>query len=161
MKVCEYANETDPFSPEGPSPALVENFKTENKLKGEAYETVRLYTSMHKFMLKNEFCEKKDSRGFTTEELINFTSEDLVALFFLENRQRKEFLFNEFRELYVQLYGNPDKFNDVIRKFILSENCSRIELEIFIKEVLSKGVEFQIENQILIELLIDGFCMKL
>lgn len=75
---------------------------------GDAYETVRLYTSMHKFMLKNDFCEKKtnDRVGFTTEELTQFTSEDLVALFFLENRQRKEFIFNEFRELYWSLYGN-------------------------------------------------------
>ena len=85
---------------------------------------------MHKFMLKNDFCEKKtsDHAGFTTEELIQFTSEDLVALFFLENRQRKEFIFNEFRQLYVGLYGNADKFNAVIEKFINSENCSRIEL---------------------------------
>lgn len=113
---------------------------------------------MHKFMLKNDFCENKASRrSFTTEELMQFTPEDLVALFFLENRQRKEFLFNEFRDLY----GNPEKFNKVIEKFILSENCSRIELEIFIKELLNKGVEFQIDNQPLIELLIDGFCMKL
>jgi len=37
MKVCEYANETDPYSPEGPSPALIEIFKNENKLTGEAY----------------------------------------------------------------------------------------------------------------------------
>lgn len=41
---------------------------------------------MHKFMLKNDFCEKKDGRekaGFSIEELLQFTSEDLVALFFL------------------------------------------------------------------------------
>ena len=119
---------------------------------------------MHKFMLKNNFCEKKDGRdraGFTIEELLQFTSEDLVALFFLENRQRKEFLFNEFRDLYVRLYGDAVEFNKVIQKFINSENCSRIELEIFIKEVLNKGVDFQIENQPLIDLLIDGFCLKL
>ena len=43
------------------------------------------YTSMHKFMLKNDFCEKKNSdhQGFTTEELLQFTNEDLIALFFL------------------------------------------------------------------------------
>ena len=76
---------------------------------------------MHKFMLKNDFCEKKhDQAGFTTEELMNFSNEDLIALFFLENRQRKEFIFNEFRDLYVKLYGNPDKFNDAIRQFINS-----------------------------------------
>lgn len=47
-------------------------------------------------MLKNDFCEKKnnDRSGFTTEELIHFKEEDLIALFFLENRQRKEFIFN-------------------------------------------------------------------
>lgn len=85
---------------------------------------------MHKFMLKNDFCEKKsnDRVGFTTEELTQFTSEDLVALFFLENRQRKEFIFNEFRDLYVKLDKDlkPDKFNRVIETFIKSENCSRI-----------------------------------
>ena len=114
-------------------------------------------------MLKNDFCEKRtnDRAGYTTEELIQFTSEDLVALFFLENRQRKEFIFNDFRDLYVKLYNNSLKFNGVIEKFINSENCSRIELEIFIKEVLNKGIQFQIDNQPLIELLIDGFCMKL
>ena len=79
-------------------------------------------------MLKNDFCEKKtnDRVGFTTEELTQFTSEDLVALFFLENRQRKEFIFNEFRDLYWSLYNNADKFNRVIETFIKSENCSRI-----------------------------------
>lgn len=61
----------------------------------------------------------------------------------------------------MKLYNNSLKFNGVIEKFINSENCSRIELEIFIKEVLNKGIQFQIENQPLIELLIDGFCMKL
>jgi hypothetical protein len=83
---------------------------------------------MHKFMLKNDFCEKKtnDRVGFTTEELTQFTSEDLVALFFLENRQRKEFIFNEFRELYWSLYRDAEKFNRVIETFIKSENCSRI-----------------------------------
>ncbi len=118
---------------------------------------------MHKFMLTNDFCEKKqnDRSGFTTEELIQFSNEDLIALFFLENRQRKEFIFNEFRDLYVKLYDNPDNFNDAIKQFIHSENCSRIELEIFIKEVLIKGSDFQIDNQALIELLIDGFCKKL
>lgn len=101
---------------------MVEVFKKENKLVGDAYETVRLYASMHKFMLKNDFCEKKhgDHSGFTTEELMDFSNEDLIALFFLENRQRKEFIFNEFRDLYVKLYGNPDKFNDAIRQFIHS-----------------------------------------
>jgi hypothetical protein len=49
----------------------------------------------------------------------------------------------------------------VIETFIKSENCSRIELEIFIKEVQNKGIPFQENNQPLIELLIDGFCMKL
>ena len=109
---------------------MVQVFKKENKLVGDAYETVRLYSSMHKFMLKNDFCEKKhgDHSGFTTEELMDFSNEDLIALFFLENRQRKEFIFNQFRKLYVRLYTNPDKFNDAIRQFIHSENCSRIEL---------------------------------
>ena len=48
---------------------LVELFKKENRLTGDAYETVRLYASMHKFMLVNDFCEKKggDHSGFTTE----------------------------------------------------------------------------------------------
>ena len=162
--MCEYANETDPYSDQDISGELVEIFKANNKLVGEAYKTVRLYSSMHKFMLKNDFCEKKDGRdkaGFSIEELLQFTSEDLVALFFLENRQRKEFIFNEFRDLYVRLYGDAVEFNKVIEKFINSENCSRIELEIFIKEVLNKGVEFQIDNQPLIELLIEGFCLKL
>ena len=144
------------------STRLVEIFKKENKLTGDAHETVSLYASMHKFMLKNDFCEKKGDRSsFTTEELMDFSNEDLIALFFLENRQRKEFIFKEFRDLYVKLYNNPDKFNDAIRQFIHSENCSRIELEIFIKEVTEKGIDFQIDNQPLIELLIDGFCMKL
>lgn len=51
---------------------------------------------MHKFMLKHDFCEKKNNEhpGFTTEELIQFDNQDLIALFFLENRQRKEFIFN-------------------------------------------------------------------
>ena len=61
----------------------------------------------------------------------------------------------------MKLYNNSLKFNGVIEKFINSENCARIELETFIKEVLNKGIQFQIENQPLIELLIDGFCMKL
>ena len=78
---------------------------------------------MHRFMLKNNFCEKK---VMTTEELIQLTSEDLVALFFLENRQRKEFIFREFRDLYVNLYNSPNEFNAVINAFINSENCSRI-----------------------------------
>lgn len=69
MKVCEYANETDPYSDLELSPELVQNFEKFNKLNGGAYETVQLYTSMHKFMLKNDFCEKKtnDRSGFTTE----------------------------------------------------------------------------------------------
>jgi hypothetical protein len=127
--VCEYANELESYEEEQLSPALVEIFRKDNKLLGSAYEDVRLYTSMHKFMLKNDFCEKKaDRHGFTTEELIQFTNEDLIALFFLENRQRKEFIFNQFRDLYVNLYGNPDKFNGAIKEFIQSDNCSRIEL---------------------------------
>lgn len=128
LKVCEFSNEKEDYDQDELSPALVEIFKKENRLVGDAYETVRLYTSMHKFMLKNDFCEKKhnDRAGFTTEELIQFSNEDLIALFFLENRQRKEFIFNEFRDLYVKLYGNPDNFNDAIRQFIHSENCSRI-----------------------------------
>jgi hypothetical protein len=56
MKVCEYANETNPYSDEELSPQLVEIFSENNKLLQDAYETVRLYTSMHKFMLKNDFC---------------------------------------------------------------------------------------------------------
>ena len=97
----------------------------------------------------------------SAEELIQLTSEDLVALFFLENRQRKEFIFREFRDLYVNLYNGPHEFNAVINAFINSENCSRIELEIFINEIKNKGEEFQVDNQDLIELIIDGFCKKL
>lgn len=55
MKVCEYANESTSYDEEELSPKLVDIFKQNNNLKGEAYETVRLYTSMHKFMLKNDF----------------------------------------------------------------------------------------------------------
>jgi len=55
---------------------IVEIFKKENKLTGDAYETVRLYASMHKFMLTFKFCEKKhgDRSGFTTEELMDFSN---------------------------------------------------------------------------------------
>ena len=35
---------------------LVEIFNKKNNLSGKAYETVRLYTSMHRFMIKNNFC---------------------------------------------------------------------------------------------------------
>ncbi len=35
---------------------LVEIFNKKNNLNGKAYETVRLYTSMHRFMIKNNFC---------------------------------------------------------------------------------------------------------
>lgn len=37
MKVCEYANETDPYSDNDLSPQLVEIFKDYNRLTGEAY----------------------------------------------------------------------------------------------------------------------------
>jgi hypothetical protein len=68
MKVCEYANETNPYSDEDLSSRLVGIFEKKNNLLEEPHETVKLYASMHKFMLKNDFCEKKtNERGsFTT-----------------------------------------------------------------------------------------------
>lgn len=57
MKVCEYANETNPYSDEDISSKLVEDtFAKKNNLTLEPFETVKLYASMHKFMLKNDFC---------------------------------------------------------------------------------------------------------
>lgn len=37
MKVCEYANETNPYSDEELSPQLVEIFRENNKLTGDSY----------------------------------------------------------------------------------------------------------------------------
>jgi hypothetical protein len=37
MKVCEYANETNPYSEEELSPELVKIFRDNNRLSGEAY----------------------------------------------------------------------------------------------------------------------------
>lgn len=79
----------------------------------------------------------------STDELVALKSEDLVALFFLENKQRKEFIFEQFRDIFVELYGGPKEFNEVIDRFITSENCSRIELEIFIHEIKAKPKTFQ------------------
>ena len=48
--------------------------------------------------------------------------ENLVALFFLENKQRKEYIFDGF----MKLYANKEEFKEVLRRFVESENCSRI-----------------------------------
>lgn len=73
LKVCEHVNQynLDSDNPDDDlSVKLVKIFKAKNKLEGKAYETVRLYTSMHRFMLKHNFCEKK---VVTAEELIQLT----------------------------------------------------------------------------------------
>lgn len=77
-------------------------------------------------------------------------------MFFLENKQRKEHIFSDFRDLYQ----NKDDFNKVLQKFVESENCSNIELEMLMHEVQEKGVEFQEQNQDLIGILISGLCYK-
>lgn len=58
LKVCEHVNQYN-LEEEDISSQLVEIFRAKNKLEGEAYFTVKLYTSMHRFMLRNNFCEKK------------------------------------------------------------------------------------------------------
>lgn len=72
LKVCEHANQINVYSDENLSPILVEIFKEKNNLVSTPYDRVKLFTSMHKFMLKNNFCEKRinGKLGFTTEELI-------------------------------------------------------------------------------------------
>ena len=74
---------------------------------------------MHYFMLKNEIGDKK-SLKITT--LKNLSEENLVALFFLENKQRKEYIFRDF----MKLYEDKNKFRNLLQKFVNSENCSRI-----------------------------------
>jgi len=49
---------------------LVEIFKANNNLQGKAYETVRLYSSLHRFMLQHNFFEKKK---MSTLELVQLT----------------------------------------------------------------------------------------
>ena len=56
LKVCQYSNECDVFEETTDSQQLVEIFSKNNELKGQYYYDVKLYASMHKFMLKNEFC---------------------------------------------------------------------------------------------------------
>lgn len=52
---------------------------------------------MHYFMLKNRIIEKNKMNIIELSEL---QSEDLMALFFLENRQQKKYIFNDFMKLY-------------------------------------------------------------
>jgi hypothetical protein len=49
-------------------------------------EECKLYATMHYFMLKNEISCKKPLKIHT---LRNLSEENLLALFFLENKQRK------------------------------------------------------------------------
>ena len=69
--------------------------------------------------------------------------ENLVALFFLENKQRKEYIFDGF----MKLYANKEEFKEVLRRFVESENCSRIELGILMEEIIEEGEHFQQQNQ--------------
>ena len=55
-------------------------------------------------MLQNNFSERNK---ITTDELVVLRDENLVALFFLENKQRKEFIFEGFRDIFVELYKGP------------------------------------------------------
>ena len=52
---------------------------------------------MHYFMLKNEIIPKDK---LEISALTKLKPEKLVALFFLENKQRKEHIFNSFQNLY-------------------------------------------------------------
>lgn len=62
LKLCERVNEENLDSREEKadlSRQLIEIFKNKNNLTGKAYETVRLYSALHRFMLQNNFFEKK------------------------------------------------------------------------------------------------------
>lgn len=43
----------------------------------------------------------------------------------------------------MQLYQDKTGFQNVLRKFVESENCSKIELEILMKQVIELGKQFQ------------------
>ena len=154
LDICQFSNElaidggSDPIWPE-----IVNTLEIKNKLKEPAIHDCKLYASMHYFMLKHEIIPREK---LEISSLTRLKPENLVALFFLENKQRKEHIFNEFKDLYT----DKKEFKEVLERFVQSENCSRIELEILMKEIIAKGRTFQEENQDLIELLITGLCMK-
>ena len=157
LRVCEFANESAiRLGTPTATKDLVRLFQENLHLSGPDFDECRLYANMHYFMLKNNIFEGKK---ITLEGLIEMGKkpENLVALFFLGNRQKKEFILNEFRELYE----SSKDFNFILEKFIFSENCSRIELEILLKEVKQLSPDFQEENQELVDIIVRGFCKKL
>ena len=98
LDVCQFANELAvETNTETISMNILETLEVNNKLQGRDMHNCRLYASMHYFMLKYEIIPKEKME---IAALVSLKPENLVALFFLENKQRKEHIFNEFKNLY-------------------------------------------------------------
>lgn len=87
LDVCQFSNELC-IEREMPDiiNEIVDTLEMKNKLKEPAIHDCKLYGKMHYFMLKNEIIPKEK---LEISALTKLKPENLVALFFLENKQRK------------------------------------------------------------------------
>ena len=91
------------------------------------------------------------------EDVMKNPVEKYIGLFFLGNKQKKFLIFNEYMKIFESKYD----FAERLKAYVHSEHCSKIELTMLIDLIAQEKRDFQIENQHIIDVIIDGFCARI
>ena len=61
----------------------------------------------------------------------------------------------------MNIFESKEDFASKLRAFVLSQHCSKIELSMLVDLINKKSKEFQIGNQQVIGVVIEGFCSRI
>lgn len=133
LKACEFANLLNLDNPSFSPKLIVDKFQKNNNLTGEELARCTFYSELHLFMRRYGV-----GNNMEMEKLLSLSEEDLVALFFLGNQQKHNLILRELRNLYDNSTSSENElsiFDSVIQKFVMSENCSPVEIKLLTEAI--------------------------
>ena len=90
-------------------------------------------------------------------QLMDIPAVRLVGLFFLGERAKIDILFNAFS----RLYESYDEFTTILKDFVESEECSKVELQILVDYIKGLSYEEIACNMDVLTILIEGFLARI
>lgn len=113
-------------------------FSTKNNLNGEDFFKCRFYAKLH--LLLNRRSIDKD---MTMERVMNLPDEQIISLFLLGNRIHLDLIFKDVKKIYEEVSETDNMFIQALGKYVKSEDCSVVELEMLTRHLHEMGKEFQ------------------